>query len=72
MNDCKFLSIEHREGEISPIYHCVINTIEEDKKAIKIKEVYEKKYPHPYLINGECMFCRPDGNMRDCPYYTAE
>ena len=71
MNDCSFLSIEHREGEISPIYHCGINTRSEEK-AIKIKEVYETKYPHPYLINGECMFCRPDGNMRNCPYYTAD
>ena len=68
MNICKFLNVENREGEISPIYHCEINRGDNDK-AIIIKKTYEGKYPQPYLINGECMFCRPGCIMSDCPFF---
>ena len=69
MRKCKYLTIEPREA--SPAFLCEINT-GKNQEAIKIKEAYGEKYTHPYLINGECMFCRPDGDMRDCPYYVAK
>lgn len=67
MCNCKHLKIKH-PAEGSPIGKCDIN-YNSHKEAPVMKDVYEKKYPsYIYVMNGECMFFRPNCKISDCPY----